>query len=102
MPKPWNSVTENEITQLSKILAAVKTNLASVQILTRETTTLESLQTFIPDRIISFGVPFEPAIKSYENTEANGVKIIYADALDSLDDARKKNLWLAMRSMFGV
>jgi hypothetical protein len=102
IPKSWDLVTENEITQLSKIMAAVKMNLASVRILTKEKATLESLGTLTPDRVISFGVPFEPAINPYENTETNGVKIIYADTLDSLDDAKKRNLWLAMRSMFGV
>lgn len=102
MPKSWDLVTENEITQLSKIMAAVKMNLASVQILTKDKATLESLRTLAPDRIISFGVPFEPAINPYENTDANGIKVIYADALDSLDDVKKRNLWLAMRAMFGV
>jgi hypothetical protein len=102
LPKPWDQVSETEASQLSKILAAVKLNLASVQVLTKEDVTLESLMPFSPQRIISFGVPFEPAIKPYENTERNGTKIIYADSLDSLDDIKKRNLWLAMKAMFGV
>ena len=102
LSKPWNQVSEAEVAQLTKILGALKLNLASVQILTREVITLEAISAFSPTRIVTFGVPIEPTIKPYENTDRNGIKVIYADALDTLDDVKKRNLWLALKAMFGV
>jgi hypothetical protein len=102
IPKEWNLIAESEVTQLTKILAALKLNLSSVQVITKDLATIEALSSFSPARIVSFGVPFEPAIKPYENTEHNGIKIICADTLDALDDIKKRNLWLALKAMFGV
>lgn len=102
LPAEWHNVSQEEKNILSKILAAVKLKPETVQIISRSTVVLESLLPFSPMRIISFGAPFHPEVKPYETVLINDVKVIYADALHILDDQKKRNLWLALRSMFGV
>ncbi len=102
LPKAWDQISPEEKIQLSKILGAVKLNLESVQIITREFVTIASVLPFSPFGILSFGVPFQPEINPYENTETHGLKIIFVDGLDSLDEMKKRNLWLALKNMFGV
>jgi hypothetical protein len=83
-------------------LAALKLSISSVQIVTKEKLIPDSLSAFSTVKVISFGVPVEPPINSYESTERNGIKIIYADTLDTLDDLKKRNLWQALKTMFSV
>lgn len=102
LPKLWEEISVDEKSQLSKILAAVKLSLDSVQIITRDAVLIESLLILSPSKVISFGVPLHPDVNPYENTEAYNIRIIYADALHILDDSKKRNLWLALKNMFGV
>jgi hypothetical protein len=102
LPVEWDAVSQEERNTLSKILAAVKLKLEMVQIISRPSVSLQTLLPFSPTRIISFGVPFQPDIKPYETVLSNDVKVIYADTLEVLDDQKKRNLWLALRVMFGI
>jgi hypothetical protein len=100
--KPWNEHSEEEKTLLEKILGSVKLGLPSVRIITVSNLNEAIIKTYTPSRIISFGVPADSVSGKYQHTELAGVSIICADALASLDDARKKNLWLALRQMFSL
>ena len=102
LSKSWDNITQEEKNQLSKILGAVKLNVESVQIITLQKITYDSFLHFSPSRIISFGVPFQPEIKPYEAIQTDKLVMIYADSLDSLDDPKKRNLWLALKVMFSV
>jgi hypothetical protein len=102
IPVAWDAVTQEEKSILTKILAALKLNLETVQIISRSAVAIETLLPFSPAQIISFGVSFQPEVKSYETVIVNDIKVICADALHMLDDQKKRNLWLALRSMFGI
>lgn len=101
LARPWEEYTEDHKTLLSKILGSVKLNLASVQIIQKTQLSLDQLSTFGSPRVLVFGNLISQ-LKSYENQAAQGFSVIQADDLPALDEARKKNLWIALRSMFGV
>lgn len=102
IPKAWNEVSDEEKTQLSKIMNALKISVNAVHILCLQSVSLNTLLPLSPSKVISFGVPVNPQIKSYENTVLEGVNIIQADALDGLDDTQKRNLWIALKGMFNI
>jgi hypothetical protein len=84
------------------MLAAVKLNLASVQILHLQKFSLQDLQVFSPARVLAFGATIQEVTQLYTNTMVDNVPVIVADSIDKLDDAKKKSLWLALRQMFGI
>lgn len=87
---------------LKKILTSVKVDMSSVHMLVRPSLNMKSLDVFGPVRVLIFGVdPSEPFDK-YQLTTAQGFTVIRADDLSALDDQKKKNLWIALRQMFGV
>ena len=100
--KEWNEFTEEQRILLSKILASVKLSLSSVQVLKRGDLSVSDLMSLNPQRVISFGVQISPIQKLYEFVPLDGIPIIVSDALDQLDDLKKKNLWVALRQMFGI
>ena len=100
--KNWIEVTEEERTVLSKMLTAVKLNLASVQILHLQEFSLQDLQAFSPAKVLVFGATIKEVSQLYTNTPVNGTPVIVADSIDKLDDAKKKSLWLALKQMFGI
>jgi hypothetical protein len=102
LPNEWNEVSAEERNQLSKILAALKLNLASVKILTWKQNSLANVLSFSPTKIICFGVSIAPGTQLYENGVFEGIPFIQADTLNSLDDVKKRTLWLALKSMFGL
>ncbi len=100
--KDWTETTEEERTVLIKMLSAVKLNLAMVQIITLQNFSLEDLSSFNPSRVLIFGGTIKEVSQLYTNTVVNGVPIITAEAIDKLDDAKKKSLWIALKAMFGI
>lgn len=100
--KPWELVRDDERNLLAKILGSVKLSLSAVQIVHRGDLDASDLAVYNPTRIISFGVKVSPVQKEYEYVPVDGHHILVADSLGALDDARKKNLWLALRQMFGL
>jgi hypothetical protein len=100
--KPWNDITDDEKLLLNKILGSVKLSLAMVTVQHREDTSVNDLLPSNVQRLISFGVEVSPIQKRYEFVPVDGLKAIVADGLSDLDDSRKKNLWLALRQMFGI
>lgn len=102
IPVPWRQLSEDSIELLTKILAAVKLSLSSVRIITLDKLEDPSKLPEAPSNIILFGVPVNPRINLYQSDNFKGIPTIAADALDLLDDGRKKNLWVALKSAFAV
>lgn len=100
IPVSWETVPEDQVILLGKILGSVKLSLAGVQILCHEKVDLQKLQVFNPSLIISFGTTLHPKSEFYTATEVNGIRVIQSDALGSLDDAKKKSLWNALKLAF--
>lgn len=100
--KDWKDLSEDEKNLLNKILNSVKLTPESVTMLSLSPVTLEKLQVYDPVKVISFGTPVYPQVKLYDNTSVNGISVLQADALDRLDDAKKKSLWLGLKQMFGI
>lgn len=99
LPLPWNELPEAEITLLDKILGAARLSLAGVQVLSTKKTSLADLAVYNPSLIISFGVGLLPDSEQYQAKTDNGITIIQSDPLGQLDDARKKNLWTALKQL---
>lgn len=102
LPKPWESYDPEEQTLLQKILTSVKIDIGAVQMVVHPSIELASLKVFSPSRVLIFGSSIQEDIPLYEATAAQGFIAIRADDLSMLDDQKKKNLWLALRQMFGV
>ena len=100
--KPWNEISTQEITLLTKILGSIKLTIDAVQILNKQQTSLQELTIYQPSAIILFGVNFTPSIKPYAIETFDGINVIYSESLDSLDDANKKNLWVALKQVFSI
>jgi DNA polymerase III psi subunit len=99
--KPWDNYSADDKALLSKILASVKLNLAMVQVIAMPVLSFTSLQAYNPAKVIIFGSQAE-GIKSYEAVQAQGFTVLRADDLPQLDDAKKKSLWLALKTVFGL
>lgn len=99
---PWEKLTEAEQTTLTKMITALRLNIATVQIITGATFTLADLAAYAPTKVIALGATLQGSNRLYESFTHDGVPVVVADALPRLDDLKKKNLWLALRQMFGV
>ncbi|MBT1702406.1 hypothetical protein [Chryseosolibacter indicus] len=102
LPTPWHKILDEEKALLTKILSSVKTSIDSVLIVQEPKLTEQVLGVYKPGKVLLFGSSLETDIKSYERHVINGVSVIKADELGKLDDVKKKNLWVAMKQMFGV
>jgi hypothetical protein len=98
--KPWSEIQESERTLLGKILGAVKLSLSSVQIINRAEFSVADFKTYQPSNIVAFGATLKNSTKMYEKIMMEGSAIVIADALDQLNDSRKKNLWLTLKQVF--
>lgn len=101
LPKPWESYRTTEQTLLQKILTSVKIDMDTVQIVVQPSVELESLKIFSPARVLIFGSGTIADIPPYQSTPAQGFTVIRADDLSQFDEHKKKNLWIALREMFG-
>lgn len=100
LPVSWETVPEDDVILLGKILGAVKLSLAGVQILCREKVDIHELDVFNPSVVISFGTMLSPETEFYTPGEVDDIRIIQSDALSKLDDSKKKSLWNALRQAF--
>jgi hypothetical protein len=100
--KPWDELSEAELDTLSKLLKAIKLNLASVQIIVRKEFEVNELAVFATTRVLAFGASLTRPFTHYENITSNGVSLIISESLDQLDDQKKKSLWTALRAMFSL
>lgn len=101
LAKKWEDYTPAHKTLLTKILGSVKLSVASVKIISQSTLALASLSVFSPSNVIVFGSQSD-GFSAYETTSAQGFTILKADDLPQLDDAKKKSLWLALKTMFSI
>lgn len=100
LPVSWETVSEDQVTLLEKILSAVRLSLAGVQIICREEADIHQLNVFNPSVIISFGTLLNPKVEPYTLHEIEGTRIIQSEALSKLNDANKKSLWSALKQAF--
>ena len=100
LSQPWESISEDQKTLLSKILGSVKIGLASSRIIQRQAVTEDELKEIGGQKILLFGT--QAQINPYEHIQAQGFSVIRADELGALDDAKKKSLWLALKTMFAA
>ena len=98
--KQWSEVSIDEIVLLEKILKALKLTLASVQVLTRSEFLPQDFQAFAPDHVIGFGSKLKNSERMYEAIQTDGITVVVADALDRLDEVKKRNLWATLRQVF--
>lgn len=100
VPVPWETLPEDQVVLLGKILGSVKLSLAGAQILCRGKVDLSELKVFNPYAVISFGTTLTPASELYTASETDGIRIIQSEPLGSLNDATKKSLWNALKAAF--
>ncbi len=96
----WETLPEDDVILLGKILGAVKLSLANVQVLCREKVDVHELDAFNPSVIISFGTMLNPKTESYTLGDVDGIRVIQSDALSKLDDSKKKSLWNTLKQAF--
>ncbi len=102
LSKPWPALSVDELSTLSRMLNAVKLNLASVQVIVRKDFSVEELSVYSPNRVLAFGAALKSSATLYENISIDGISVIISESLDQLDDAKKKNLWMALKNMFNL
>jgi hypothetical protein len=102
IPQQWHKILEEEKALLAKILSSVKVSMDSVAIVTQQHLDWEALAVFKPAKVLIFGSHVQADIKPYESTKLNGITLIKADDLATLDDTKKKSLWIALKQMFSV
>jgi hypothetical protein len=99
LPVPWETVPEDQVVLLSKILSAARFSLQGVQVLCYKEVQLSQLTIFNPAVIISFGVVLTPATALYQPETIEDVTIIQSDELSALTDSKKKDLWGALKKL---
>ena len=103
LSKDWASYSQEELTLLRKILTSVKVDIDTVPVIVRRSIDLNALQIYRSPKVLMFGADSANGdLPLYQATTAQGFTVIRADDLSALDDQRKKNLWLALRQMFGM
>ena len=100
VPNGWDAVSDADQQLLARILSSVKLSLASVQIMTANSFSAAEASVFNAKTILSFGVPFAGVDQPYHATTFDELTVVYADPVGTLDDMRKKNLWVALRHAF--
>lgn len=102
LSKPWEDLTEDELNTLSRMLQAVKLNLASVQVIIKKEFSVDEFSVLSPKRILAFGSVLKSSSTMYETLSIGETSIIVSESLDKLDDAKKKSLWIALKIMFSL
>jgi hypothetical protein len=102
LPKTWDSYSAEQQQLLNKILTSVKINIDAVRMVVVPAGQRVSPAGFGAQRVLIFGCQPPDDTVLYSETTAQGFKVIWADDLSQLDDQKKKNLWTALRQMFGV
>lgn len=99
----WHKILEGDKALLGKILGSVRLTTGAVMIQNMSTVSLENLQKSKVEKALIFGAEIVGhQINHYEKVNLGSTAVIRAHALNDLDEARKKSLWLALRQMFGL
>ena len=102
LPSAWNTYSKDEQLLLGKILTSVKIDINAVRIVVQPSVDLQSLRIYTPARVLIFGSASGEDLPLYQAVQAQGFMVIRADDLGRLDEQKKKNLWTALRQMFGI
>src|SRR5688572_14822285 len=102
IPSPWQSLPPDNEVLLRKILGSVKLSLDGVQVLTLAAASLNSLTVYNPTHILSFGTQLDTEYKPFTLEVKDKIHIVQSEALHSLDDSKKKSLWIALKQAFGL
>lgn len=102
LPRAWDTYSADDQSLLKKILTSVKVDINAVLIIARSSLDLKELSVYSPARALLFGCAVDTGVPDYQQTAAQGFTMIKADDLNALDEQKKKNLWIALRQMFGV
>jgi hypothetical protein len=102
IPNSWESIPETDRNVLIRMVNAVRLNFAAIQVIERSSVSLPDVSALSPSKILSFGVPVTPMPALYEVSWLGDIPVIAADKLETLDDAKKKILWGALKQMFAL
>ena len=102
LAREWKAYSADDHQLIRKIISSARMDINAVLMLVRPVLDPAELQVYSPQRIIVFDSTLPADIPLYQYTTVQGFSLIGADDLDTLDESRKKNLWLAMRQMFGI
>lgn len=100
IPQDWSAYKPEEQELLIKILNSIKLKFEGIQLLVKPEVDLESLKAFNPVSILSFGVKVKQATAPYSPITWQGITVLLADDLPSLDDQKKKQLWGVLKTTF--
>lgn len=100
--QPWSNLKEDQRLLLSKILQSVKLSLESVRIIHQSTFDITSLREK-PSRMVAFIAP-PKGLALYEVIQTGETSMIFSDPFDTLitDEAAKRKLWSALRTLFST
>jgi hypothetical protein len=100
LPEDWSTYKPEEQELLIKILNSVKLRFEGIQLLVKTEADLESLKIFNPVSVLSFGVHLKQANTLYTSFDWEGIRVVLADNLPTLDDQKKKQLWGVLKTTF--
>lgn len=100
LPQDWSTYKPEEQELLIKILNSVKLRFEGIQLLVKTEADLESLKIFNPVSVLSFGVHLKQANTLYTSIDWEGIRVVLADNLPTLDDQKKKQLWGVLKTTF--
>lgn len=100
VPQDWSTYKPDEQELLIKILNSVKLRFEGIQLLVNAEVDLETLRIFNPVSILSFGVNLKQVDTLYSAITWEGIPVVKADNLPTLDDQKKKQLWGVLKTTF--
>ena len=100
IPKPWESLDQEERVTLENILKAVKVGLAGAQIIQEAHLTAAKLKQLEPRHAIVLGSTLDNPVADGEIIAFGNTRLVRAAALEELDDKAKKVLWSALKNMY--
>src|SRR5687768_15156560 len=81
LSNPWETLTEAEQTTLTKMITALRLNIAAIQIITLESFSIEDLAAYAPSKVIALGAALQGSSRVYESFSHQGIPFVVADAL---------------------
>ena len=102
IPKPWESLEQEEQVTLEKMLRAVKVGLAGAKIIHEPHLTAAKLTRLDPRHAIVLGATLDNPVVDGEIIAFGNARLVRAAPLDELDEGAKKVLWSALQKMFSL
>lgn len=102
LPTPWTDMSDEDKALLGKILNSVKLSLDAVKILTMAQVDFQTLTGYQGANVLNFGATTVPHTTSYQPQNIDNFTVLSSEPLPKLDDARKKQLWQALKDMYRV